>query len=112
MAAVMGAKLKRCFRSPVAKMQNGKVAYRGFVICMVLFCAYMQWSPIVDLDYVCLNSHEHYVGAAKPQQLGNVVMPTLPQLFSTHLEEVAPHLSPVPVEQFTMRLAPTPALRL
>jgi hypothetical protein len=32
-------------------MHNGNVGYKGFVICMVLFCAYMQWSPVVDLDY-------------------------------------------------------------
>jgi len=27
----------------VSKMHNGNFGYKGFVVCMVLFCGYMQW---------------------------------------------------------------------
>jgi hypothetical protein len=79
-------------------MHNGNVAYKGFVICIVLFCAYMQWSPVVDLDYVSVNGHEHYVGAANPHEMG-MVAPIILRPVRTYLEDFAPHLLPLPVER-------------
>jgi hypothetical protein len=93
-------------------MQNGNIAYKGFVICMVLFCTYMQWSPVVDLDYVWLNGHEHYVGAAKPHQMGKMAVLVLLQPVRTHFEDFASHLWPLPAKQSTARLVPAPTLRL
>jgi hypothetical protein len=93
-------------------MNNRNVVYKGFVICMVLFCAYMQWSPVVDLDYVWLNGHEHYVGAANPHQMGKVIVPLLLQAARTHVEGSAPHLLLLPVEQSEALLSPAPTLRL
>ena len=53
-------------RAKATRMCPGNVAYKGFLIFIVLFCAYMQWSPVVDLDYVWINGHEHYGGASRP----------------------------------------------
>jgi hypothetical protein len=50
-------------------MHNGNVAFKAFVICMVLFCAYMQWSPVVDLDYVWINGHTERVAPATTLRL-------------------------------------------
>jgi len=93
-------------------MRNGNIAYKGFAICMVLFCAYMQWSPVVDLDYVWVNGHEHYVGAANPHQMGKVVMPNVAQAISPICEDFASHHLPLPAEQSTAWLSPAPTLRL
>jgi hypothetical protein len=93
-------------------MRNDSVAYKAFVICLVLFCAYMQWSPVVDLDYVWLNGQEHYVGAANPHQLGKAAVPILMEPVRAHLEDFSPYLVLPPVEQRTERLSPVPTLRL
>ena len=93
-------------------MNQRSIACKAFVMCMVLFCAYMQWSPSVDLDYVWLDGHEHYVGAANPHPMGKVVVPTLLQPVNTPLEFFAPQLLPLPVEESMARLAPAPAMRL
>ena len=93
-------------------MDNGKVAYKGFVICLVLFCAYMQWSPVVDLDYVLINGHEHDVGTASPHQMDSLVLPTLLQLVGTLLDDFARHFLMLPTTQSTERLIPAPTLRL
>jgi len=92
-------------------MEKRNIAWKGFLILMVLFCAYMQWSPVVDLDYVWINGHEHYVGAANPHQMGNLVMPSLVRPVSDHLEEFATYLPPFAVEQ-SMALVPATTLRL
>lgn len=68
-------------------MNNPNVAYKGFVICMVLFCAYMQWSPVVDFDYVRISGHEHNVGAANSHQMDNLVMLTSPQPVGAFLDD-------------------------
>ena len=99
-------------RHRLFKMHNGNIAYKGFAICMVLFCTYMQWSPVVDLDYVCLNGREHYVGAANPHQMGKMVVPVLLRPVRAHLEDFASHLLALPVRQSTVWLIPAPALRL
>ena len=88
------------------------VTYKGFVVFLILFCAYMQWSPVVDLDYVWLNGHEHYVGAANPHPLGKAIVPVLLEPINAHLEGSAPHLRLLPVKQFTERLTPDLTLRL
>ena len=93
-------------------MHNGNVAYKGFVICMVLFCAYMQWSPVVDLDYVWINGHEHCVGAANAHQMDSMVMPALPQSVGAFLDDSACQLPALPVTQSTERMAPATTLRL
>jgi hypothetical protein len=93
-------------------MHNGNVAYNGFVICMVLFCAYMQWSPVVDLDYIWINGHEHCVGAANPHQMDSTVMATPPQPVEAFLHDSACQLVTLPVTQSTERLAPATTLRL
>jgi len=72
-------------------MYQRGVAHKGFLICMVLFCAFMQWSPAVDLDYVWINGHEHYVGAANPHQVGKMVVPSVRQAGGASLK--TSHLS-------------------
>jgi len=93
-------------------MNQRSIACKGLVICMVLFCACMQWSPLVDLDYVWINGHEHYVGADNPHQLGNVVLPALPQPVETFLERFGDQLLMLSVTQSTERLLPATTLRL
>ena len=93
-------------------MHNGNVAYKGFVICMVLFCAYMQWSPVVDLDYVRINGHEHCVGAANSHQMDITVMPATPQPVGEFLGGCASQLPTLPVTQSTEGPAPVTTLRL
>lgn len=113
MAAFIRNKLRLCFQSQVPKKcTNGNVAYTGFVICMVLFCAYMQWSPVVDLDYVRINGHEHDVGAAKPHQMGNMVMPTAPHPVGAFLDDSAYQFLPLPVIRSSERPEPATTLRL
>ena len=58
-----------CSQWEKKKMHNGNVAFKAFVICMVLFCAYMQWSPVVDLDYVWINGHTERVAPATTLRL-------------------------------------------
>ena len=65
------------------------VAYTGFVICMVLFCGYMQWSPVVDFDYVWIGGHEHNVGAVNPHQMDSLAMPISPQPVATFIDDSA-----------------------
>jgi hypothetical protein len=88
------------------------VAYKGFLISMVLFCAYMQWSPVVDLDYVWINGHEHYVGAASPHQAGKAAVPNVTQASGAIFEDFAPQLQPLRLAQSATRLAPPTTLRL
>ena len=94
------------------RMYKRNVAYTFFVIFMVMFCAYKQWSPVVDLDYVWINGQEHNVGASNPHPIDNLVMSTLLQSVSPHLEESAPDPLPPPLGQSTERLVPTTTLRL
>ena len=93
-------------------MCKRNVAYKGFLIFIVLFCAYMQWSPVVDLDYVWINGHEHYVGASRSHQMDKVVTPTLLQSVSPYLEDSASDCLPPAVAQSTERLVPATTLRL
>jgi hypothetical protein len=95
-----------------AKISGQQVAYKSFLILMVLFCAYMQWSPIVDFDYVWINGHEHYVGAANPHQAGTVVTFSQTQSVSPHVEDSEPQFLPLPVAQSAERLIPATTLRL
>jgi len=96
---------------PLHEKSRG-VAYKGFLICMALFCAYMQWSPVVDLDYVWVNGHEHYVGAANPHQTGNIVVPNVTQAVSVIFEDLAAQFHPLPLAQSATRLAPPKTFRL
>lgn len=57
---------------------------------MVLFSAYMQASPVVDLDYVWINGSEHYVGAASPHQVGTMVLARLPEPARALLDDFRP----------------------
>ena len=93
-------------------MCQRSVAYKGLLICMVLFCAYMQWSPVVDLDYVWINGHEHYVGAASPHQAGKMAVPNVTQAGGAILEDFAPQFQPLRFAQSATRLAPSTTLRL
>jgi hypothetical protein len=93
-------------------MYQRSVAVKGFLICMVLFCAYMQWSPAIDLDYVWINGHEHYVGAASPHQAGKMVVPNVIQAGGAIFEDFAPQFQPLRLAQSETRLAPTTTLRL
>ena len=93
-------------------MHKGNLAYKAITICMVLFCVYMQWSPVADLDYVWINGHEHYVGASNPHQMGKVVTPTALTFVSPHPEDSAPHLLSPPVVRSTDRTIPATTLRL
>lgn len=103
-------------RAPVAghvtNMYQRSVAYKGFLIYMVLFCAYMQWSPVVDLDYVWINGHEHYVGAASPHQADTVAVPNVTQAGGGIVEDFAPLFQPLRLSQFATRLAPPATPRL
>jgi hypothetical protein len=95
------------------KMYKRNVAYKCFLIFVVLFCAYMQWSPVVDLDYVWINGHEHYVGATTPHQTGKVVVPILLQPVGRHPAGFALDLLlPLPAEQSMAPRVPCPTLRL
>jgi hypothetical protein len=96
----------------VPKMHQRSVAYKGFLICMVLFCTYMQWSPVVDLDYVWINGHEHYVGAASPHQPGKMVLPNVTQAGGAIFEDFAPRFQSLPSARSATRLAPSTTLRL
>lgn len=93
-------------------MRQRNVAYKGFLICMIAFCAYMQWSPTVDLDYVWINGHEHYVGAASPHQAGKVVAPVVTQAVEAMFEDFTPQFEPLQLAQSASRLAPPTTLRL
>jgi len=93
-------------------MDNRKVAYKGFVICLVLFCAYMQWSPVVDFDYVWINGHEHFVGAADGHQMDGAAIPTLPQSVGVFLNDCVIQLLELPVKQSAEGLATATTLRL
>jgi hypothetical protein len=102
-----------CFQSQIPKKCTyGNVAYVGFVVCMVLFCAYMQWSPVVDLDYVSINGHEHDVGAANPHQMDNIVTPTTPHHVGAFLEDSAYQFLTLPLIQSTERADAATTLRL
>ena len=68
-------------------MHKGNFTFKVFVICMVLFCAYMQWSPVVDFDYVRINGHEHNVGSASSHQMDNMVMPASPEPIGELLDD-------------------------
>ena len=93
-------------------MCQRSVAYKSFLICMVLFCTYMQWSPVVDLDYVWINGHEHYVGAATPHQAGAMVVPILTQTGGAIFDDGTPQFPPLRLAESTIRLTPPPTLRL
>ena len=93
-------------------MYQRSFAYKGLLICMVLFCAYMQWSPVVDLDYVWINGYEHYVGAASPHQAGKMAVPNVTQAGGAIFENFAPQLQPLRLAQSATRLAPPTTLRL
>jgi hypothetical protein len=93
-------------------MHHGNVAHKGFMICMVLFCAYMQWSPVVDLDYVWINGHKHCVGATNAHQMENMVMPAAPRPVGAFLDDSPCQLLTLPVTQSTERMAPATTLRL
>ena len=93
-------------------MYKRNAAYTGFLIFMVLFCAYMQWSPVVDLDYVWINGHEHYVGAASPHQAGKMVVPIVTQDGGAILQDLAPQFQPLLLTPSANRLAPPTTLRL
>ena len=93
-------------------MCQRSVAYKGFLVCMVLFCAYMQWSPAVDLDYVWINGHEHYVGAARPHQAGKMVVPNVKPDGGAIFEDFAPQFQPLRLARSATRLDPPTTLRL
>ena len=93
-------------------MHQRSVEYKSFLICMMLFCAYMQWSPVVDLDYVWIDGHEHYVGAASPHQAGKMAVPNVTQAGGEIFEDFAPQLQPLRLAQSATRLAPPTTLRL
>ena len=93
-------------------MHNRNIGYKAFVICMVLFCAYMQWSPVVDLDYVWINGHEHDVGAANPHQMDNIVTPTAAHHVGAFLEDSAYQFLTLPLIQSTECPDPATTLRL
>jgi hypothetical protein len=93
-------------------MDKRIIAYKCFLLFVVLFCAYMQLSPVVDLDYVWIDGHEHYVGAANPHQPGISNVPILLETVQPHSEECVLHLLQLPVEQSPPLLAQSPTLRL
>ena len=93
-------------------MYQRSVAYKGLLICMVLFCAYMQWSPVVDLDYVWINGHEHYVGAPTLHHAGKMVVSNVRQAIGATFEDFAPQFQPLGLAQSAARLAPPTTLRL
>jgi len=93
-------------------MHNGNVVRKCFVICMVLFCAYMQWSPVVDFDYVWIHGHEHHVGAANLHQAGSIAVLSPPRAISSLVGGLAYQLLTLPVSQSTERLVPATTLRL
>lgn len=91
---------------------NRSLACKALVIGMVLFCAYMQWSPVVDLDYVWINGHEHYVGAANPHPMGSMILSALPQPVAALLDDFWRPRLMLPVIQSTERLVRATTLRL
>jgi hypothetical protein len=105
-------KLRLAFKVRLLKMNNGNVAFKGLVICIVLFCAYMQWSPVVDFDYVWINGSEHCVGAANAHQMDSMVMPAPPLPVGAFHDDAASQLLTLPVRQSAERIAPTTTLRL
>jgi hypothetical protein len=93
-------------------MNQRSIACKCFVICMVLFCAYVQWSPVIDLDYLWINGHEHYVGAANPHQTGSMLLPALPPSVGASLDDFSQQLSLLPAAQSTLPPPPATTLRL
>lgn len=96
----------------VTDMYPRSVAYKGFLICLVLFCAYMQLSPAVDLDFIWINGHEHYVGAAASHQAGNMAVPSVTQAIEAVFEDLTTQFQPLLLTQSALRLAPSSILRL
>ena len=99
-------------KDPVTNMDQRSVVYKGFLICMVLFCAYMQLSPFVDLDYVWINGHEHYVGAPTLHHAGKMVVANVRQAIGRIFEVFVPQFQPLRLAQSATRLAPPTTLRL
>jgi hypothetical protein len=93
-------------------MDQRSVAYKGFLICMVLFCAYMQWSPAVDLDYVWINGHEHYVGGPTLHHAGEMAVANARQATGAIFDDFAPQFQPLRLAQSATPLAPPATLRL
>ena len=100
------------FSKSFTDVHNKDVAYKCFLIGMVLFCAYMQWSPVVDFDYVWINGYEHCVGASNPHGVDTLVTPTPAQPVGAVLADSAFPLLMLPVTQSMERLMPVAALRL
>ena len=96
----------------VAKVCQGRIVHKGFLVCMVLFCAYVQWSPTTDFDYVWINGHAHYVGAASPHQADNMAVAAVTESIGAVLEDFAPQCQPWLAAQTVIRLAPLTTLRL
>jgi len=93
-------------------MHNGNFGYKGFVICMVLFCGYMQWSPVVDFDYVWINGHEHCVGATDAHHMDSGLIPTLAQPVGVFLDDFECQPLALPATQSTEGPPPATTLRL
>lgn len=41
---------------------------RVFAFAFALFCAYVQYSPAIDLDWVTIDGRDYYTGATTPPQ--------------------------------------------
>jgi hypothetical protein len=93
-------------------MISGNVVYKGFIICVALFCAYMQWSPVVDFNYVWINGHEHCVGAADSHQIDGMAMSAPTPPVGAFPDNSAFHLLTLPAIQSTERPVPSKTLRL
>ncbi len=55
------------------------IGYKAFIIFLALFCAYVQWSPVLALDWVIVTGHEYYVGALNPHEIDTLVVSAMPQ---------------------------------
>jgi len=61
--------------SPVSVISLVRAARNLGVFLFVVFLAYVQYSPLIDLDYVTINGRDYYVGAWKRQQTRSVAAP-------------------------------------
>jgi hypothetical protein len=82
------------------------------ILLLALFCAYVQWSPELDLDWVIVNGHEHYLGAPDPYKAREFVVAAIPQPADAQIEDAAPQLICFQAAPPATEARPAPLLRL
>ena len=82
------------------------------ILLLALFCAYVQWSPKLDLDWVIVNGHEHYLGAPDPHKGREFVVAAIPHAAEAPIEDAVPQLTSIPPTPPEDEATPAHLLRL